>query len=203
MRYLVFCLGMMAAAGALTHPGRSQEWERVSCPVSDGLHNGFFLDALHGWIVSYGTGVVLSSNDGGHVWFVCSRLDSIFYECMYFSDPHTGWICGERGSLLHTVDGGRTWTESNLLPASLAFYGVHFPSVERGFLVGMDTDTHLAVLYESNDSGRTWREDTVGFSNTGYESIQFLDPQRHPPDLSKSACVVGRGQIGHYPDDEH
>jgi len=180
MRCLVFYLGVLAAAAALTHPARSQAWERVSCPISDDLHNGCFVDTLHGWIVSYGTGVVLSSNDGGHVWSVCSRLDSIFYECMYFSNPDTGWICGEHGRLLHTVDGGRTWSNRDVGSASLAFYGVHFPSVMRGLLVGMDTETRTGVLYESSDGGRTWRANAAGSQgrNTGYEAIQFFDQRR-------------------------
>ncbi|MBU0509275.1 hypothetical protein KKH27_10610 [bacterium] len=167
---LAFCLVCMAE--------EESSWIRVSSPTEDPLHNGFFLDDDHGWIISYGTGLVLRTVDGGDTWTIASRLDSIFYECIFFSDRNTGWVCGENGSFLQTQDGGWTWQRIELALESYAFYGIHVPEQGRGFLVGMDVSNRKAVMYESTDRGETWIERKQEFPGACFEPIQFLDANR-------------------------
>jgi photosystem II stability/assembly factor-like uncharacterized protein len=164
---LAFCLAGLAE--------KKSTWNHVESPVPDPLHNGCFLNAEHGWIISYGTGLVLRTENGGHTWEIASRLDSIFYECIHFVNKERGWICGEKGSLLQTEDGGLTWRNIELAPETCAFYGIYISEQGRGFLTGIDVSNRKAVLYESSDGGETWIERSNEVSGACFESIQFLD----------------------------
>lgn len=153
-------------------------WVRIDSPVVDPLHNGCFINSVHGWIITYGTGVVLRTRDGGNTWTVASKLDSIFYESIFFANPDEGWLCGEKGSLLHTRDGGSSWQKITEFPRTCAFYGVYILEDGRGFLVGMDEGTRKAVFYQTTDRGETWTERSDIVTSACLEPIQFLDADR-------------------------
>ena len=153
-------------------------WSRVASPTDNPLHNGFFLDAEQGWIISYGTGQVLRTTNGGDTWIIAAKLDSLYYECIYFMDKERGWICGEKGVLLQTNDGGFTWHHIKLAPETYAFYGFYMSEEGRGFLTGMDYSKREAVYYESTDNGETWMEHSDKVPDACYEPIQFLNADR-------------------------
>ncbi|MBU1937270.1 hypothetical protein KKG05_07715 [bacterium] len=150
-------------------------WSRAESPTDDALHNGFFLDAEHGWIISYGTGQVLRTADGGDTWMIAAKLDSLYYEGIYFINEKKGWICGDKGTLLQTDNGGMTWQQIKLAPETCAFYGFYMSEQGRGFLTGMDFSNREAVYYESTDNGETWVEHSNKVPNACFEPIQFLD----------------------------
>ncbi|MBU1937541.1 hypothetical protein KKG05_09095, partial [bacterium] len=129
----------------------------------------------HGWIISYGTGQVLRTTDGGDTWMIASSLDSMYYERIYFVNEKRGWICGEKGLLLQTDDGGVTWQPIKLAPETYAFYGFFMSEQGRGFLTGMDFTSREAVYYESTDNGETWFEYSDKVPDACFEPIQFLD----------------------------
>lgn len=150
-------------------------WTRADSRTADHLHNGFFIDDQNGWIVSYGTGRLLHTADGGDTWSVQSQLDSIFWESIFFTSPKEGWICGENGSLSRTDDGGDTWRRVAVAPATVAFYGISFPGPRRGILVGIDVTRRNAACYTSDDGGETWQAHPDSFACTSLEPIQFFD----------------------------
>jgi photosystem II stability/assembly factor-like uncharacterized protein len=153
-------------------------WTKVTSPVEDPLHNGCFVDAEYGWIISYGTGVVLHTADGGGSWRVQARLDPLFYEDLCFSDRREGWICGEQGTLLHTRDGGATWRRQDGAPGRVAYYGIHVLSDGRMFLAGHDATTRAAVLLTSDDGGAMWAAPEDSVPGMALEPIQFIDQRR-------------------------
>ncbi len=159
-------------------PASESAWSRIASPVTDPLHNGFFIDAEHGWILSYGTGLVLHTVDGGDTWSILARLKPIYYEGIHFLDRKVGWICGEGGLLLFTEDGGQTWHEKKLAPESVAFYGIYVPAVGRAVLVGLDIKSRTAVLLESDDLGVSWQVSPNSLPGSALEPIQFLDGLR-------------------------
>ena len=167
----IFCLMII---GACSHHPESS-WTRVESSVTDPLHNGFFFDDEHGWILSYGTGVVLHTEDGGDTWRVQARLDSLFYEDICFITREKGWMCGEHGMLLQTEDGGKHWQEMKLAPEHVAFYGVDFTIQNRGVLVGMNIQKRSAVFFESPDLGGTWHAHPDSLPGLALEPIQFVD----------------------------
>jgi photosystem II stability/assembly factor-like uncharacterized protein len=111
------------------------------------------------------------SRDGGNT-FRDVRLPTADRKlrAVAFADNDTGIVAGERGLILRTSDGGRTWTqlpavtEENLREA--VFQGAH------AWIAG-----HGGVILHSADHGQTWNRQN---SSTTFplESIHFAN-ERH------------------------
>lgn len=69
---------------------------------------------------------------------------------VFFTGPLIGFITGDHGTLLATLDGGKTWTPREL-PFQEDLMSAWFTDARTGFLCG----SHGLIL-RSNDSGRTW-----------------------------------------------
>ncbi|MCB0258441.1 MAG: glycosyl hydrolase, partial [Calditrichaeota bacterium] len=52
-----------------------------------------------------------------------------------FADGVNGWAVGQNGTILHSGDGGESWS-SQASGTSSRLYGIHFLSAETGFAVG-------------------------------------------------------------------
>ena len=106
-----------------------------------------------------------------------------------FLDDLVGWAVGSDGGWQHrpglkaqTRDGGTLW-EVEFAPEPSEFSDVFFLSPERGWIVGNKTSPDndlLATLLETNDGGKTWREQKTGTAlvRGGFESISFANEER-------------------------
>lgn len=159
IRALPLLFALLAAPAAVPEPS----WQGHASPVTDDLHNAFFVDDEHGWILAHQSGAVLHTTDGGAIWKVQARLGEGFLESIYFLDARNGWICGDKGRLYLTRNGGESWELRGVGAgsAALAFYGVRFLDPKRGLLAGLDPAAGKAVLFETSDGGDSWnrRED--------------------------------------------
>jgi hypothetical protein len=55
---------------------------------------------------------------------------------VFFLNANEGWAVGANGTILHTINGGTTWTlEANGLTTAF-LTGVHFTSSTNGYIVG-------------------------------------------------------------------
>ena len=69
---------------------------------------------------------------------------------VYFADSKRGWVGGDRGTILHTEDGGDNWRQQRTsIIATL--YHVDFDDKETGWAVG----EHSTIL-RTTDGGATW-----------------------------------------------
>jgi len=157
---------------------KTHTFNEVHSPIKDNLHNGFFLNDTNGWILSYGTGKLLKTTDGGESWYLITQIDSLFYEDIVFISEDKGWICGEYGSLLFTLDGGNNWSKRDLADSTIAFYGIDFISDKRGILVGFNIKSGRSIIYLTNNGGETWIQQLpilplIG----GLEHIWFVNHQ--------------------------
>lgn len=96
-------------------------------------------------------GYFFRTSNGGDSWTEidpgCASLNS-----MYFADENTGWVAGDRGTLMKTEDGGNNWVEQhNVAFYEPAFMGIHFTSVLTGWCVG----TSGAIMRTTN-GGFPW-----------------------------------------------
>lgn len=55
-------------------------------------------------------GHVLVSNDEGKTWAQVPVPTRVLLTAVWFSGPQAGWIVGHDSTILHTADGGMTWT---------------------------------------------------------------------------------------------
>jgi photosystem II stability/assembly factor-like uncharacterized protein len=74
-----------------------------------------------------------------------------------FVDENRGWVLGTK-TILHTEDGGKTWTQQFYAKDSpnTFFLAFDFTSASDGWIVG---GRYSAVVIHTRDGGRTW--DTV------------------------------------------
>ena len=77
---------------------------------------------------------------------------------------------GDRGHILISKDGGRTWTQC-AVPARAMLNGVSFPDAQHGWVAG-----HDGVILNTVDGGQTWqRQDKGDELETSYLDVLFLD----------------------------
>jgi photosystem II stability/assembly factor-like uncharacterized protein len=75
----------------------------------------YVLNPDHAWTHDILTGKLYSTNDGGTDWFPTSSSTSNITTdiiTLSFTDANTGWAITAQ-SLLHTIDGGKTWRKIN------------------------------------------------------------------------------------------
>lgn len=134
-------------------------------------------------------GVVLVSDDRGAHWQQAQVPVSVTLTAVRFVDANVGWACGHGGVLLHTVDGGRTWSRqadgrqlaaqaAALLqaapdgPASATLkvlaepladkplLDLAFPDALHGFAVGA-----YGLFVRTRDGGRSWQVASASLPN--------------------------------------
>jgi len=69
----------------------------------------YFIDKNKGWAVSYFGDIIFRTKDGGETWEVCHTENRNWLHALFFVDDKTGWVVGERGTILKTADGGLSW----------------------------------------------------------------------------------------------
>ena len=86
-----------------------------------------------------------------------------------FVDQFEGWIAGGGyywpGILLHTTDGGNTWT-TVLSDSSYALFSVFFTDIDNGWVVGSN-----GVILHTHDGGSSWEHASSGLAST---CVSFL-----------------------------
>ena len=78
---------------------------------------------------------IVKSSDGGTTWdTVFTGVTQSTLRAADFISVDTGWFVGDGGYLLHTTDGGATWTNQSV--NSNGLLGIHFPTHQTGYAVG-------------------------------------------------------------------
>lgn len=156
---------------------------------------------------------VLSSEDGGATWNAVKvdakpreagsneameglsdteviAQDPALYD-VRFVDDKNGWVVGEFGKILHTSDGGKTWTEqqNTLVGGEIVdaldlptFYGIDCLNAQDCVTVGLD-----GKIAATSDGGKTWAFQDVG----GNFSEPLFTVQLFPDGSGWAAGVAG------------
>ena len=112
-------------------------------------------------------GAMIHTEDGGRTWTASQVPPEIklpetaidigvdpgdvnLYGISY-GDPDHAWLVGEFGIIMHSSDGGRTWTQQHS-PVETTLFGVNFIDAQHGWAVGSD-----GVILATEDAGTTWR----------------------------------------------
>ena len=118
LAFLALVLSAQCALGA-------GAWMKQKSGTLAWLHAVYFLDQQRGWAVG-GSGVLLSTTDGGENWKALRPPTEDAVRDIYFADEQRGWLVCERSLyqlrtkeeqrsyLLNTTDGGATWRRVNL-----------------------------------------------------------------------------------------
>lgn len=128
-------------------------------------------------------GIILRFDRATGVWTQVPSPIDVTLTAGWISRSGDGWLVGHEGTLLHTVDGGLTWTLRQTDPKGEIFLNVWFGGDGRGFIVG----TH-GVVYRTEDGGRSW-------INTHLTNDEGFDPHLHAISAvgDRALLVVGEG----------
>lgn len=133
------------------------------------LYSVFFIDSLHGWAVGgyaydwWEKPAILKTDDCGENWYE-QTCDAIFplYD-VFFVNVDTGWIAGDSGTILKTVDGGNTWIGKESGTPYNSLTNIYFLSSTIGYIVGTDAGwghVKYGVILKTSDGGETWTHQT-------------------------------------------
>lgn len=166
--------------GLIMHTSNGGEsWEELIAPSVNGTYNIFFINNQEGWACGY-SGRMIHTTDGGQTWEFQTSGSDTFITDVYFINQDTGWTSGgDNGTfpsnikyreILHTTDGGNTWTKQVAENYEAPLSCIHFTDENHGYASG-----NAGILLRTGDGGNTWSEVTV---NTTYEfnSVFFINP---------------------------
>ena len=178
-------------------------WQSPTLPVSGyTLISPYFLDKNHGWVLGHTDkddqdAVLLATTDGGKTWsatypkFAASEIaDKNVLFSVFFISPEEGWLAGGYfsavdtvGGVLHTTDGGATWTRQMADQTPIwNFNVIRFSDKNNGIVSGPFGNSN----WITRDGGATW-DPRIAF-HTGLNlitDIAFAD--------RKTAIAVGTG----------
>lgn len=117
------------------------------------------------WAIAVGDNANIVKNSGGG-WNLQSTGTTADLLDVAFVNSQIGYVCGKGGTLLKTINGGLTW--SNSMPPGVE---VNFTSIE---VKGNDTAWvagQRGILYQTLDAGNTWTRYSKGVrnDNTGFK----------------------------------
>ena len=110
------------------------------------------LALANGKVVAVGDrGTILLSADGVD-WQQSAVPVHATLTAVSFSDANNGWAVGHDATILHTTDGGKTWTLQNFQPQdSKPVLSVLALDAQRAYAVGA-----FGMFLSTTDGGKTW-----------------------------------------------
>src|SRR5262245_8610814 len=87
-----------------------------------------------------------------------------------FVDPQHGVVVGDRGTILLTVNGGKTWQDRSI--EDVVLYGVKLHNSGRGWIVG-----ERGTVLLTENGGDHWEQMATGNTDT-LQAVAFADEHR-------------------------
>lgn len=103
-------------------------------------------------------GVVLLSDDDGRSWRQAARVpfDGLLTSVSFVNATH-GWAVGHAGVVLHTADGGQTWSlQRSDTGTDRPLFSVHFFDQQHGVAVGL-----WSLILVTSDGGAHWETQLI------------------------------------------
>ena len=98
------------------------------------------------------SGHIIRSTDNGCTWIAVPTPTSATLTGVHFADGQHGWAVGHDAIILHSEDGGLTWSKQYQGPdLQASFLDVCFLDAQTGFVVGA-----YGQFLSTVDGGRTW-----------------------------------------------
>jgi photosystem II stability/assembly factor-like uncharacterized protein len=196
-------------------------WEEQGQELYEGLHPEFFgiqfLDSQNGWALDKGhydddieehSLFLAHTTDAGATWnWVSTGITgslsvgfALVQGDLVFTDEQHGWAVGGLGKIIHTDDGGVSWSRQELNCGSPScpwrLFAIEMLDNQEGWIAGEG-------LYHTSDGGVNWNEKDVGFGYD-FQDIQFADSLNGWLASERGAIMATRngGQTWHFVDNE-
>jgi photosystem II stability/assembly factor-like uncharacterized protein/putative cell wall-binding protein len=170
----------VGGSGVILHTKNGgSTWTTQTSGTGNMLFSVDFIDGGTGWAVG-DSGVILHTANGGATWTSQASGTTGWLESVHFVDANKGWAVGGEGTMtgtvfrgageiLHTANGGATWTAQTSGTACW-LASVHFDDASTGWTVG-EAGTSL----KTTNGGATWSQRTSRITD-GFSSVSFTDP---------------------------
>lgn len=166
-RAFVVAVSMLCAMPAITmaQDGAAAVQSEMAPKASSAQIND--LSVLGDRLVAVGEkGIIIMSSDG-KTWKQAATPVDILLNAVFFTDEKHGWAVGHDATIIHTADGGETWTLQNWNASdNRPFMDVLFLDAQRGFAVGA-----YGLFKTTEDGGSTWTD----FSDPAFEQGPHLN----------------------------
>jgi photosystem II stability/assembly factor-like uncharacterized protein len=105
-----------------------KSWQTTEGALPDGVNVHFDFSAVavrgpHCWVAGTPGTRVFYSPDEGATWSACDTGQTLPIRALSFVDAQNGWAVGDLGTILATVDGGRTWRQQRAGGQRAAYVG--------------------------------------------------------------------------------
>jgi len=130
----------------------------MNFPSPEPITGIVMFNADSGYVVT-SEGIFARTADGGKNWSRPEAVAGPRLESLCFLNPTTGWICGHKGSILFTDNGGHDWTNQSWKDTLAVFFDIAMIDRDTGIVVGMRLDASnqlAAVALKTTDGGRNW-----------------------------------------------
>lgn len=153
-------------------------WTQLTPPTSNSLWSVFATSANTVYFGGTG-GVVWKSTNGGTSFVIRDTDDTGTITDMVFLDDANGFVSSTAGNVLHTENGGISWT--TVLDAPSSLNALDFSDVNNGVAVGSN-----GRIFRTTNGGSSWnRVDSTQFEV--FEGVDFFNTSR--------GIAVGRGGL--------
>lgn len=140
-------------------------WNIVPLDQNVSITDVVFVGEEKGWTVGFFglppyTKFYRTAN-GGKTWEPLPPLEAnLLISSVAFINEREGWAAGRTwtgdprtsgAALLHTLNGGESWSQVHLKQEEPFFVRVYFPDSQHGWLFGRDD------VYRTDDTGKSWR----------------------------------------------
>jgi photosystem II stability/assembly factor-like uncharacterized protein len=117
---------------------------------------------------------VLKTTDGGQNWrrVVARQENGPAFERILFENNRQGWVVG-RDVLIHTADGGESWSECAKLTRPFYYFGP--ATATTSCYYQMQAPTCDAHIYTSATGGQSWQAIPGKLPRNDFEAVFFLD----------------------------
>lgn len=161
------------AAAALT-------WRKTNAPIaSSRTDDCWFIDPDTGWAVN-SDGNILKTTDGGDSWTIQHSAPGLYLRCVAFANANVGWVgtLSPARRLLHTTDGGATWSPVTPLPAGspVKVCGLSVVSDQVVFCSGTNDPQDVPRLLYTTDGGASWSTRDMTDHASILIDCYFVDP---------------------------
>jgi len=155
-------------------------WDPISPALTFTSYSAVdFLSPSVGWAVgaSYNNGwmgIISKTTDGGDNWshqFV-SQTSSV--RDVHFVSSLEGWAVGTKGTILHTIDGGASWSVSQIGDGFTTLAALDFRNTFEGFIVGYQLDTDADFAMHTVNGGASWSTETITLANGSIEDVSVV-----------------------------
>ncbi|HUV31803.1 MAG TPA: YCF48-related protein [Acidobacteriota bacterium] len=139
--------------------GFAQGWEAVEFPLRENITGASFVHPDTGHLVTNG-GKHARTFDAGATWWGLQITAGEPLEDVYFLDGMAGYVCGRKGAIHMTRDGGEHWQNISWPDTAATLVSMCMMDKWTGVTTGLYPTKDIpfgGIALRTTDGGHTWR----------------------------------------------